>query len=130
MQINKILISCAIIFTFSLASYSATERMFTLEDSISFGIKNSQQLLALNEDIEVAKLRVDEARSNIFPRIDLNFNASKFENQFPTVLAPTFNSLYLPGGKNDQYYSAKATMWQYLYAGGRYSTTLDLAKAK
>jgi len=130
MKIKKIFIMGAFILVLCLPLQSAeSERVLTLQDSINLGLKNSQELLALNEDIEVAKLRVDEARSNIFPRIDLNFNASQFNNQFPTVLAPSFNSLYLPGGKNDQYYSAKATMWQYLYAGGRYSTTLDLAKA-
>ena len=130
MKINKTLILSLFVSVFSLSLCSAdAERVLTFQDSINFGLKNSQELLALNEDIEVARLRVDEARSNIFPRIDLNFNASQFDNQFPTVLAPSFNSLYLPGGKNDQYYSAKATMWQYLYAGGRYSTTLDLAKA-
>ncbi|MCK9582277.1 MAG: TolC family protein [Endomicrobiales bacterium] len=130
MKIKNLFISGLFVLIFSLQLQSAqTERVLTLQDSINFGLKNSQDLLASNEDIEVAKLRVDEARSNIFPRIDLNFNASQFDNQFPTVLAPSFNSLYLPGGKNDQYYSAKATMWQYLYAGGRYSTTLDLAKA-
>jgi hypothetical protein len=104
------------------------ERVVTLEESITAGMHNSQELLAVREQVAIAQQRVGEAKSQIYPKIDFNFSASKFNSDFPTVLAPSFSSLYLPTGNEDQYFFTRFSLWQYLYAGGRYTTNLRLAE--
>lgn len=104
------------------------ERTLTLEDSVATAVRNSQELLSFNERIEYAKQRVNEARAQNFPKIDLNLTAAKFSNDMPTVLSPSFGSVYVPEGAKDIYYSSRFSLWQYLYASGRYTTTVRLAE--
>ena len=104
------------------------ERVLTLEESIETGLHNSHDLLGYQEQVSIAKERVKEANSQIYPKIDLNLSMSKFDNKYPTVLAPSFNSMYLPGPQADSFYSTRFSLWQYLYASGRYTTNLRLAE--
>ncbi len=104
------------------------ERELTLEESITTGVHNSQELLDYQEQISIAQERIKEAGSQIYPKIDFNLSVSKFSNDFPTVLAPSFNSEYLPAQNEDVFYSTRLSLWQYLYASGRYSTNLTLAE--
>ncbi|MCX5778901.1 MAG: TolC family protein [Elusimicrobia bacterium] len=106
----------------------AVERTLTLDDCVEIALHNSQDLLAFAEQIEYAKQRVNEARAQNFPKIDLNLNASKFANETPTILSPSFGSLYLPDAVKDFYYSTRLSLWQYLYASGRYTTNVRLAE--
>ncbi|MHB9156239.1 MAG: TolC family protein, partial [Endomicrobiales bacterium] len=105
-----------------------SERVLTLEESLTTGLQNSQSLLSLQEQIGLARQRVSEAGSQIYPKIDFNLSASRFNNTIPTVLAPSFNSIYLPAENKDIYYFTRFSLWQYLYAGGRYTTNLRLAE--
>ena len=104
-----------------------SERTLTLEESISAGINNSPELLAFTEQIALAQQRVGEARASIYPKIDFNFSASRIENDLPLVLSPSFESTYLPQGVG-QFYATRFTLWQYLYAAGRYTNNLRLAE--
>lgn len=104
------------------------ERVLTLDDSVALGIQNNQDLLSYKEQAAIAQQRVSEAISQIYPKIDLNFSMSQFHNALPTVLTPSFNSLYLPPENRDIYYATRVSLWQYLYNGGRYTTTLRLAE--
>lgn len=104
------------------------ERVLTLDESITTGTQNSHELLIAQEQSSIAEQRVKESRALIYPKIDLNFSASQFQSDFPTVLSPNFGSLYLPPGSRDSYYSTRFSLWQYLYAGGRYSKNLELAE--
>jgi outer membrane protein TolC len=104
------------------------ERTFTLDQATAAGLHNNQEYLALQEQIFTAQQRINEARALIYPKIDLNASASRFNNEQPTVLSPSFNSLYLPVGNRDLYYTTRFSLWQYLYAGGRYTTNLQLAE--
>jgi outer membrane protein TolC len=104
------------------------ERTFTLPDSIATGVNNSQEVLALKEQVLIAQQTINEAKSQIYPKIDFNINASKLDNNIPTVLPPSFNAIYLPARVADLYYDTRISLWQYLYAGGRYTTNVRLAE--
>jgi outer membrane protein TolC len=91
-------------------------------------LNNSQKLLILKEHIDLTKQRINEARALNFPKIDYNFSFAKFDNSFPMVLSPSFCSLYMPVDNKDQYYVTGFSLWQYLYAGGRYTTSLRVAE--
>jgi outer membrane protein TolC len=103
------------------------ERVLTLDESLTTGLQNSQDLMIAKEQISIAEQRVGESKALIYPKIDFNFSASQFQSDFPTVLAPTFANLYLPAGSANSYYSTRFSLWQYLYAGGRYTKNLQLA---
>lgn len=112
----------------SLCAGQQADRVMTLDESVLTGVQNSQDLLIAKEQIVIAEQRVKESKATIYPKIDLNFNASRFRSEFPTVLAPEFGSLYLPTGSMDSYYSTRLSLWQYLYAGGRYRKNVQLAE--
>lgn len=105
------------------------ERILDLKECLSVGLNNSQKLIVLKEHIELTRQVVNEARALNFPKIDYNFSMSRFNNTNPTVLSPSFNSLYLPVNNKDQYFVTGFSLWQYLYAGGRYTTSLRVAEA-
>ena len=104
------------------------ERELNLDDSIETGLHNSQELLGCREQVSIAQEMVKEAGAQIYPKIDLNLSVSKFNNDMPTVLSPSFNSEYLPNLNADTFYSTRLSLWQYLYASGRYTTNLRLAE--
>lgn len=104
------------------------ERVLTLDESIETGLHNNQELLTLQEQVGIAREQVKEANSQIYPKIDFNLSASRFNNAAPTVLPLSFNSLYLPATKTDLYYYTRLSLWQYLYAGGRFGTNVRLAE--
>jgi len=110
-------------------SADEVERVLTLDESITVGLHNSQEVLGSQEEIALAREMIKEAGAQIFPKIDFNLGVSKYNNNFPTVLAPSFNSEYLPAGNTDAFYATRLSLWQYLYANGRYSTNLTLAEA-
>ena len=112
-----------------IALAEQAERELTLEDSITTGVHNSQEYLVNQEQVSIAQERVKEAGGQIYPKIDFNLSVSKFNNDFPTVLAPSFNSGYLPAQNVDAFYSTRLSLWQYLYANGRYTTNVTLAEA-
>jgi outer membrane protein TolC len=126
LQFLTLLIACISIPRFLFAEQ--VERTLNLEDSITTGLHNSQELLSLQEQVSIARERVTEAGAQIYPKIDFNLSFSKFDNQTPTVLAPSFNSIYLPASQSDSFYATRVSLWQYLYASGRYTTNLRLAE--
>ncbi len=126
---KRIPVVLASLFIASVVFAQNAEKVMSLDESVSLGLKNNQTLLALLERVQLSEERVTEAKSNILPKIDLNFNASEFDNQAsPSILSPSFDSVYLPQNKSDQYFSTRLSMWQFLYNGGRYTTTITLAE--
>jgi outer membrane protein TolC len=113
----------------SLVLGEAAERVLTIDDSIQTGLHNSQKLLSLDEEISLAQQRINEARALTYPKIDLNLDMMQFDNQTPTLLTPEFGSVYLPQGTMGEYYNARVSLYQYLYAGGKYTTNLRVAEA-
>ena len=46
-----------------------TERVLTVEESVGLVISNSQQLLSAAQDIQIAKQRLKEAKSIMYPQL-------------------------------------------------------------
>ena len=128
-MLSKI-ISAALLLAVSAVSFAGAQeavRELTLPESIDSGISNSQELLVIKEQMAIAQQRVNEALSLRYPKIDFNLSASESQSDSPMVLSQSFDNIYIPGG-NGQYYSTRFTLWQYLYAAGRYTNNLRLAE--
>ncbi len=117
------------LFCFINYLFAQSSRTFGLNDSIFYAMKNNQQILVANEDVEIAKARIMETRALNFPKIDFNFNASQYETMSPFMLSDYLGSVYYPkkGGLSSNY-AARFSILQYLYAGGRYTSNFKLAK--
>lgn len=106
------------------------ERVLTLDDCTKLALNINQDILIANENVLYAEQRIIEAKSLYFPKLDLNFNLSKFSNDVETLI----NSHYLPAtillpyGNRDYFYSTKIALWQPIYNGGRTLATNKLAK--
>ena len=127
---RKLTLSFVVLIAFSVfAKARESERILGLQDSIATGVNNSQELLVLKEQIAIAQQRVNEALSLRFPKIDFNLSASESQSNSAMVLAPSFDNIFIPAG-NAQYYTTRFTLWQYLYAAGRYTNNLRLADCR
>ena len=110
------------------------ERVLNLEKSIYYAHKNRSEILIMERGVGLAKEKLSEARSFRYPKIDLMFNYSKIDdgrsssNLSPFVLSPNFGSLMIPQSV-DQYYFTRLSLWQVLYSGGKYTSSLKLASS-
>ena len=106
------------------------ERILTLDECIRLAANINHDILINKESVLLAEQRVKEAKSLYFPTLDLNFNISRFSND----VATTINShslpaiVLLPEGNREYFYSAKLSLWQSLYNGGRTKATNKMAK--
>ncbi|MDI6757141.1 MAG: TolC family protein [Endomicrobiia bacterium] len=104
-------------------------RIFSVADAVFYGIRNNQQILVANEEIEIARAKIRETHALVFPKIDFNLNASKYETATPFVLSDALGSIYYDARRSpSENYTAKFTLAQYLYAGGRYTSNMRLAR--
>jgi len=65
--------------------------------------------------------RVRESESLFFPRLDLNANWSKFrvEDGTPLMLEPALGPTLVPSSPRQNFYTARASIYQSVYEGGR-----------
>ncbi len=105
----------------SLFAEALPDRTLTLQDSVRLALNNSQAILSSHEDVNIALQRVREAESLFFPRLDLNANWSKFrvENDTPLMLQPALGPTLVPANPRQNFYSARANIYQSVYEGGR-----------
>lgn len=108
--------------------YSQSKRIFTLDDALFFATRNNQQLRIANDEIAIAKSRIKEARAMIFPKIDFNFNISRYEITSPFVLFDDLGSVYYGKPSRELFSTARLSAYQYLYAGGKATSNLRLAR--
>lgn len=119
-----------LLFAVSPIFAQGVERVLTLNECTQLALNINQDILIANEAISYAEQRVNEAKSLYFPKLDLNFNLSRFNNDAETLI----NSHYLPAtillpyGKRDYAYSTKLALWQPIYNGGKTVATNKLAK--
>jgi outer membrane protein TolC len=97
------------------------DRILTLDDSVKIALNNSEALLSSREDVNIALQRVREAESLFFPSLDLNANWSKFrvENGIPMMLQPALGPTLVPSSPRENFYTARANIYQSVYEGGR-----------
>jgi len=116
----------------ALAEEKYAEQVLTLDESIQRASQNNQRLLLVQEEIRISEQRVQEARSQLLPKIGLNFNGSRYLAERDYVLPTEFGSTLLRPSRGlsaDTFYSARAFLKQPLYSGGRTKNTVRLAEA-
>ncbi|MBQ4179005.1 MAG: TolC family protein [Elusimicrobia bacterium] len=119
-----------LLFAVSPVFAQGVERVLTLDECTRLALNINQDILIANEAVAYAEQRVNEAKSLYFPKLDLNFNISRFSNDVETLI----NSHYLPAtillpyGKRDYSYSTKLALWQPIYNGGKTVATNKLAR--
>ena len=98
-----------------------SERVLTLDDSIKLAVNNSQALLMLQEDENIADQRIKQAEGLFFPKLDLNANWSKFsvEGDKPLLLQPGLGTTLITNDPHENFYTARANIYQTVYEGGR-----------
>jgi outer membrane protein len=114
----------------------ASEETFTLQDSVQRALQNNPTVLGTEGDIQLAKSKIKEANSLLYPKVDYNFNFSKHKNNTTSVLPPDLGLNVLePPPSNvapntvEDLYTSRFGMRQFLFTGGRISSTRKLAKA-
>ena len=119
-----------LLFAVSPVFAQGVERVLTLNECTQLALNINQDILIANEAVAYAEQRVNEAKSLYFPKLDLNFNISRFSNDVETLI----NSHYLPAtillpyGSRDYFYSTKLALWQPIYNGGKTMATNKLAR--
>lgn len=105
----------------------------SLENAIRLAIENNYQLLLTEQDVIIAEQKVKEAKFLYLPRISLNAGATAYNLDYPTVIPENLGLRFISpeeGHENsDLFYGAGVSAIQYLYTGGRTSSTVSLAKA-
>lgn len=114
--------------------YSANENTpLSLENVIRLSLENSYDLLLIEQDLIISEQRIKEAKFLYFPRFSLNGSATAYNLDYPIILPETIGQrLIMPDAnhkKEDLFYGVGISAVQYIYGGGRISSTLDLARA-
>ena len=106
------------------------ERILSVEECIKLALNINEDVLIANESVLFAEQRVSEAKSLYYPKLDLNFNISRFSNDVSTLINSHYlpATILLPDGNRDYFYSTKLALWQSIYNGGRTVATNKLAK--
>ncbi len=114
--------------------YSADEKKpLSLENVIRLSLENSYDLLLIEQDLIIAEQRIKEAKFLYFPRISFNGSATAYNLDYPIILPEMIGQrLIMPDTnhkREDLFYGVGVSAVQYIYGGGRISSTLDLARA-
>lgn len=121
--------------TSDVYSEQLVERTLTLKESIDMAISNNQLLLSAELDVKIAHQRLKEARSIMFPQLELNANYSRFEADSPLLLSPPLGNTILPQSageaidEGENYYTTKISLSQILWRGAKFSATKKFATA-
>ncbi len=130
-------LSCLFLFFFCVlktaqcgTAEAVPDRTLTLEDSVRIAVNNSQGLLNSREDVNIALQRVRESESLFFPKLDLNANWSKFRVQgaTPMLLQPALGPTLVPTSPRQNFFDARANIYQPVYEGGRIRNTWRQAR--
>lgn len=105
------------------------DRTYTLDAAIHAALINNAAVLTTDEDIKIARTRVNEARLLFLPQTGFQLNASKFRANRDFVLSPEFGNLLLTPSTKESFYAGRAFGYFPLYTGGRNVQTVRLAKA-
>lgn len=114
--------------------YSSDERTpLSLENVIRLSLENSYDLLLIEQDLIIAQQRIKEAKFLYFPRISLNGSVTAYNLDSSVILPEMIGQRLLTYDadhkREDLFYGIGINAVQYIYGGGRISSTLDLARA-
>ncbi len=111
------------------AAAQENKEALTLDEVVSLAVRNSPAVLAAEQDINIARQRVREARFLAFPQFTLSGTMSQVDLEYPVVLGPEMGERYLDPSIRDAFYTLRAQALQPLYTGGKNTNMLKLAKA-
>lgn len=114
--------------------------VLTLEDAVNRALANNPTLLASQQDVEVARGSLREARSLYYPKVDLNLSYVRYRNETFGVTGHDLGNAVLEAPLEgperirgnplaENLYLGRLGFEQTLWAGGRIRTTLKLSKA-
>ena len=107
----------------------------TLEDAIRLGLENNSDFLAAQQEIIIAQQKVKEAKFLFLPQLSLQGTATWYDLDYPMVLPDSVANRFIPNNDllsddmKHQFFGVGVTATQYLYAGGRFRKTLQMAEA-
>lgn len=116
----------------SLRAAEQPERVLTLDQSVFTALQNNSALLSAQGEARIAKQRVAEARSLLWPSMGLHMSASRYFSDTPAVLPPEAGGTWIPTSRNgepDNIYAGRLTLRQLLFNGGRTRANIRLAEA-
>jgi len=129
------------IFLFAFSSYfiynfcysqqnipSSVIREFDLDKSIFYAERNRKEVILARREIELAKERVSEAKSDIYPKIDFLFNYTEEPVNQLIMLPPSFGGIRTMT-YTGHYYFTRFSFWENIYSGGRYKTNVAVAES-
>jgi outer membrane protein TolC len=127
---KKVLFLIALCFVFRHLYADGYEKILTEDSSVQTAVNINHDILIHSQSIDFAHQRIKESQSLYYPKIDLNLNASRFNNMEPLIIAGNLSPtpVYLPGESKDIYFSTRLSVWQSIYSGGRIKTTNKLAE--
>ncbi len=113
--------------------YSADEKdPLSLENAIRLALENNYDLLLTEQDVVIAEQRLKEAKFLYLPQISVNAGATAYNLDYSTVLPENLGLRLIhpqPKNNHDLFYGVGVLAMQYLYTGGRTSSTVSLANA-
>ncbi|MDR2428065.1 MAG: TolC family protein [Endomicrobium sp.] len=123
------LMACICFFS-SLVQSQMVEEILTEDVSIQRALSSNIELLEAAQDIDFASQKIVESKILYFPNFDFNLNCSHFNNSVLTLVSDSMSQapILLPDRKQDLRYSARISVWQNIYTGGRIKTANKLTK--
>ena len=117
-----------------LLAEEVAERILSLPDCLYYAQRNNSDILNAQQEVTLAQQRLREAKSQLYPRIDLMAAASRYETgnflSLPPVLSE-INSFWIFSNRYPgQEYFIRLALWQPVYTSGRIKTNLTLARTK
>ena len=113
--------------------YSADDKdPLSMENAIRLALENNYDLLLTEQDVVIAEQRLKEAKFLYLPQVSVSAGATEYNLDYSTVLPESLGlRLIHPQDKNshDLFYGVGVLAMQYLYTGGRTSSTVSLANA-
>ncbi|MGN0022594.1 MAG: TolC family protein [Elusimicrobiaceae bacterium] len=114
--------------------YSADDKdPLSLENAIRLALENNYNLLLTEQDVVISEQRLKEAKFLYLPEISFNAAATGYNLDSPIVLPDNLGLRYIAPSRNhnteDLFYGVGVSATQYLYTGGRTSSTVSMANA-
>ena len=104
----------------------------TLENAIRLGLENNSDFLVAKQEIAIAEQQLSEAKLRYLPQFSVQGTATWYDADSPMLLPEPGMSRLLPASNtldSNRYYGVGISGTQYLYSGGRISSTLKSARA-
>ena len=103
------------LFLISFSGAAEEERVLDKEEVIEIALENSRQIARQEEEVEIARAKIKEARGGLFPSIDLNTSYTRL-GEAPERF--DFETMQEVEGSKDNY-SFQLSLQQPLYMGVR-----------